>query len=86
MCVTHPIRHRNVCGLPTLLHFHIPSLLSLRIYTTQISEDDSLEWHLVIGVLDKKLSYRRRTARCVVSVEILPIATQHCRNYFYDKS
>ena len=28
---------------------------------------------------DKKLSYRRRgTARCVVSVEILPIATQQC--------
>ena len=34
----------------------------------------------------KKLSYRRRTARCVVSVEILPIATQQCRNYLYDKS
>ena len=26
----------------------------------------------------KKLSYRRGTARCVVSVEILPIATQQC--------
>jgi len=24
--------------------------------------------------------------RCVVSVEILPIATQQCRNYLYDKS
>jgi len=36
--------------------------------------------------LDKKLSYRRGTARCVVSVEILPIATQQCRNYLYDKS
>ena len=35
---------------------------------------------------DKKLSYRRGTARCVVSVEILPIATQQCRNYLYDKS
>ena len=34
----------------------------------------------------KKLSYRRGTARCVVSVEILPIATQQCRNYLYDKS
>jgi len=29
---------------------------------------------------DKKLSYRRVTARCVVSVEILPITTQQCRN------
>ena len=27
---------------------------------------------------NKKLSYRRGTARCVVSVEILPIATQQC--------
>jgi len=35
---------------------------------------------------NKKLSYRRRTARCVVSIEILPIATQQCRNYLYDKS
>ena len=35
---------------------------------------------------DKKLSYRRGTARCIVSIEILPIATQQCRNYLYDKS
>jgi len=38
-----------------------------------------------VGVY-KKLSYRRGTARCVVSIEILPIATQQCRNYLYDKS
>ena len=31
--------------------------------------------------LDKKLSYRRVTARCVLSVVILPITTQQCRNY-----
>ena len=36
--------------------------------------------------LYKKLSYRRGTARCVVSIEILPIATQQCKNYLYDKS
>jgi len=35
---------------------------------------------------NKKLSYHRGTARCVVSIEILPIATQQCRNYLYDKS
>ena len=34
---------------------------------------------------DKKLSYRRGTARCVVPVEILPTATQQCRNYLHDK-
>jgi len=30
---------------------------------------------------NKKLSCRRGTARCVVSVEILPVATQQCWNY-----
>ena len=41
---------------------------------------------LVVAASNKKLSYRRGTARCVVSIEILPIATQQCRNYLYDKS
>jgi len=36
--------------------------------------------------VDKKLSYRRVTARCVLSVVVLPITTQQCRNYLYDKS
>ena len=36
--------------------------------------------------LDKKLRYRRGTARCVVSVEILPSVTQQYRNNLYDKS
>jgi len=35
---------------------------------------------------NKKLSYRRRTVRCVVSIKILPVVTQQCRNYLYDKS
>jgi len=38
------------------------------------------------AVRDKKLSYHRGTARCVVLVEILPNATQQCRKYLYDKS
>ena len=33
----------------------------------------------------KKLRYRWGTARCVMSIKILPIATQQCRNYLYDK-
>ena len=37
-------------------------------------------------IANKKLSYRRVTARCVLSVVILPIATKQCRNYLYDKS
>ena len=38
------------------------------------------------GITEKKLSYRRGTTRCVVSVEILLIAVQQCRNCLYDKS
>ena len=34
----------------------------------------------------KKLSYRRGTARCVVSVEFLPTTTQQCKNYLYNRS
>ena len=40
----------------------------------------------VVHCINKKLSYRQRTARCVMSVEILPVATQQSRNYLYDKS
>ena len=40
----------------------------------------------IARAVNKKLSYRRGTARCVVSIEILPITTQQCRNYLYDKS
>ena len=35
---------------------------------------------------NKKLSYHRVTARCVLSVVILPVATQQCRKYLYDES
>jgi len=41
---------------------------------------------LMQSLSNKKLSYRRVTARCVLSVVILPIATQQGRNYLYDKS
>ena len=37
--------------------------------------------HLTRWHVDKKLSYRRGTAQCVVSVEILPVAAQQCTNY-----
>ena len=44
------------------------------------------EYQRLLSVKNEKLSYRRGTARCVVSVEILPIAAQQCRNCLYDKS
>ena len=42
--------------------------------------------YMMSSNIHKKLSYRGGTVRCVVSIEILPIATQQCRNYLYDKS
>jgi len=36
-----------------------------------------------LRIKDNKLSYRRGTARYVVSVEILPVVTQQCSNYMY---
>jgi len=54
------------------------NILSKTVWPTQFTPPHQ-KWH-------KKLSYRRRTARCVVSGEILPIATQQCRNYLYDQS
>jgi len=52
---------------------------------TSFQDDDFCEARLPMlcsGCLelttDNKLSYRRGTARSVVSVEILPIATQQC--------
>jgi len=45
------------------------------------SNSKSLGNHVISPEEDKKLSYRRGTARCVMSIEILPIATQQCRNY-----
>ena len=35
---------------------------------------------IAVAYNNKKLSYRRGTARCLVSIKILPVATQQCRN------
>ena len=43
-------------------------------------------FHVFLVKCNKRLSYRRGTARFVVSVEILSVATQQLRNYLYDKS
>ena len=46
----------------------------------------ALPFIILFALTNKKVSYRRGTARCVVSIEILPIATQRCRNYLNVKS
>ena len=66
-----------------------PSLLSYdtRCYFNVRSKANMSRLNLPHGNDNyKKLSYRRGTARCIVSIEILSIATQQCRNYLYDKS
>ena len=69
--------------LPSTLHCVIKKFWYLQNICTLL-----LLAETAFQTLDKKLIYRRGTARCVVSVEILPIATQQCRNYacLYDKS
>jgi len=68
--------------------FHISTCSSCR---GQHADANRPNWSIPLffrfsGVSNKKLSYRRVTARCVLSVVMLPITTQQCRNYLYDNS
>jgi len=76
----------------TKFHFHE---FSWRVGTTNETVRNTVSdvtRKLTLGKLsngpctNKKLSYRRGTARCVVSVEILPSDTQQCRNYLYNNN
>ena len=60
--------------------------LVARLYVAGVKFTNRDDWGTYNTIQHKKLSYRRGTARCVVSIEILPIATQQCRNFLYDKS
>ena len=90
---------RRLSFLRSCISFLISSLSKMALSTwhnatlfrriwPQVGRDFNLRryHHWTTAETYKKLSYRRGTARCVVSVEILPIATQLCRNYLYDKS
>jgi len=70
------IWHANLTDLSTS---HVRSTLPWEIQKSHFQQYYSYVI-LIIYVTseDRKLSYRRGTARCFVSVEILPIATQHC--------
>ena len=81
------LHHRHLCHYRwkqqqqrefTFFHFQPPSLVLT--FATRTRTCNTTSWS------DKKLSYRRGTARCVLSVEILPTARQQCRNYLYGKS
>jgi len=63
---------------------HLDAAATYRVVHLDVAEETRR--HRLRAIGDEKLSYRAGTARCVVSVEILPTATQQCRNYFtYDK-
>jgi len=68
------------------VHINLRTLMVVSVCFYMRSQQGMLENIAHNSKRDKKLSYHRGTARCVVSVEILPIATQQCRNYLYDKS
>ena len=73
---------RNVVKAPK--SSHITPVLPRSILSVESNQHEESKAKNVESKLNKKLSYHRGTARCVVSVEILPIATQQCRNYLYD--
>jgi len=68
-------------GSPVLVHFDSNKEVILACDASCFTV-----WSGSSDIPYKKLSYRRVTARCVLSVVILPITTQQCRNYLYDKS
>ena len=76
--VTGNASHISNCSLSILISLLISYCLS-HGYCKPMS-------HVLTTSRNKKLSYRRVTARCVLSVVILPITTQQCINYFHDKS
>jgi len=73
---------RQTDGHPTVIHR--PGSAYYAGSATNFSRD-ALKYAIREAV-NKKLSYRRVTARCVLSVVILPITKQQYRNYLYDKS
>ena len=79
----HASRNVKSKSVNTIIQWTI-AIVNTKIHTTLIRVIVTVIQ--VSSLIDKKLSYRRGTARCVVSIEILPIAAQQCRNYLYDKS
>jgi len=64
----------------------ISSHALVRLANTLLKDSNNADRFLAISSTvskKKKLSYHRGTARCVVSVEILPTATQQCGNYLH---
>ena len=74
-----------------LKYYHLLHNLRQKYLANENRERNILERCLYYDIQtcsNKKLSYRRGTARCVVSVEILPRPNYHAtvQKYLYDKS
>ena len=78
--------HQLHPALATRLQYCLPIIGLLTLKRDSATPEDAYWEYSALCVHYKKLSYRRVTARCVLSVVILPVATQQCRNYLYDKS
>jgi len=79
----HSIKLQTDRQTHTHTHTHTHRLTD---WSTDPPTDRQTDRYFINHNKNKKLNYRRGTARCVVSVEILPIATQQCRKCLYDKS
>ena len=70
------------------IHILISTLLYIggfRVLCVNCNDKSATEIHITVKS-EKKLCYRRRTARRAVSVKILSTAAQQCRNDLYSKS
>ena len=87
-CSSHKHANTGQIALPEPLNWWVNFLNQYFVnfchYCSRFGSHGLCEMHKTYD--NKKLSYRRVTARCVLSVVILPITTQQCINYLYDKS
>ena len=82
--INHSVWKKNL--QQSRVHRNLTSFLECPLIPLVLSARVKNSFNFNLDSLNKKLRYRRGTAQCVVSIEILPIATQQCRNYLYDKS
>ena len=80
------IDNRNGKPFTQLIAERTENVYDVSAHCSRIRRLDGGTARRPVSLRNKKLSYRRGTARCVVSVEILPTVTQESRNYLYDKS
>ena len=79
--------HVDYCCFLQMNYFLRCELIYRFCFNSIISETSNKNGRNGVRIFgNNKISYHRGTVRCVVSIEILPVATQQCRNYLYDKS